>query len=176
MGFLCRTSLLVVLTLNKSNINIVQRKSIFFDRPLKLIFFGIVKPTIMSFTSCSQSWQFTEKLRKDLQIGYVPSIITGCFIYFSSFLKSHWCKFEFQQAYTLMLEQERANYIVVVLLEDIPQKKLTEELKVYLRTYTYIDAREYANNKEMIRKRIRFALPKVPLKELKVIIHLRGPA
>ena len=71
----------------------------------------------------------------------------------------------------MVLRDGRTDYIVVVLLEDVPQKKLTEELKVYLRTYTYIDAREYANDVEMIRKRIRFALPKLPLKQLKVIIH-----
>ena len=70
-----------------------------------------------------------------------------------------------------MLQQERADYIIVVLLEDVPQKALTAEMKVYLKTYTYIDAREYSNDVEMIRKRIRFALPKVPLKQLKVIIH-----
>ncbi len=70
----------------------------------------------------------------------------------------------------MVLRQGKTDYIVVVLLEDVPQKKLTEELKVYLRTYTYIDAREYANNIDMIRKRIRFALPKQPLKQLKVFI------
>ena len=67
-----------------------------------------------------------------------------------------------------MLRDGRTDYIVVVLLEDVPQKALTEELKVYLRTYTYIDAREYRNDIEMIRKRIRFALPKISLKQNQV--------
>ncbi len=74
----------------------------------------------------------------------------------------------------MVLRQGRTDYIVVVLLGDVPHKELTEELKVYLKTHTYIDAREYANDIELIRKRIRFALPKVPLKQLKVIIHSKS--
>ncbi len=71
----------------------------------------------------------------------------------------------------MVLQEGRTDYIVVVLLEDVPQKALTEELKVYLKTFTYIDAREYSNDIEMIRKRIRFALPKIPLKQYKVLIY-----
>ncbi len=82
-------------------------------------------------------------------------------------MKSKWCRFEFTHAYNYVLEG-RVDYIIVVLLDDIPRGALTEELRAYLTTNTYIDAREYAKDFEMIRKRIRFALPKVPLKELKV--------
>ena len=84
-------------------------------------------------------------------------------------MKSKWCRYEFSHAYDMVLEG-RTDYVVVVLLDDVPRKALTEELKAYLRTYTYIDAREYAKDVEMIRKRIRFALPKVPLMQLKVIL------
>ncbi len=68
-----------------------------------------------------------------------------------------------------MVLEGKTDYIVVVLLEDVPNNKLTEELKVYHKTYTYIDAREYSNDIELIRKRIRFALPKVSINHLKVI-------
>ena len=88
-------------------------------------------------------------------------------------MKSKWCKYEFTHAYDIVLEG-RTDYIVVVLLEDVPQKALTEELKVYLKTYTYIDAREYAKDIEMIRKKIRFALPKQSLKQLKVMNRLHA--
>ncbi len=89
-------------------------------------------------------------------------------VHFRAFLKSHWCKYEFSHAYDIVLEG-RTDYVVVVLLEDVPQKALSEELKAYLKTYTYIDAREYTKDIEMIRKRIRFALPKETIKQLKVI-------
>ena len=71
----------------------------------------------------------------------------------------------------MVLQDGRTNYIVVVLLEDVPQTALTDDLKVYLRTFTYIDAREYRNDIEMIRKKIRFALPKIPLKQNQVFIY-----
>ncbi len=71
----------------------------------------------------------------------------------------------------MVLQDGRTDYIVVVLLEDVPQKDLTEELKVYLRTFTYIDAKEYRNDVEMIRKKIRFALPRIPLKQNQVFIY-----
>ncbi len=90
-------------------------------------------------------------------------------VLFRAFLKSHWCKYEFSHAYDMVL-QGRTDYVVVILLEDVPLKALSEELKAYLRTYTYIDARDYAKDVEMIRKRVRFALPKEPLKQLKVIL------
>ncbi len=94
--------------------------------------------------------------------------ITVKYIHFRAYLRSHWCRFEFTQAYNMVLQDGRTDYIVVVLLGDVPQTALTDDLKVYLRTFTYIDAKEYRNDIEMIRKKIRFALPKIPLKQNQV--------
>ena len=67
---------------------------------------------------------------------------------------------EFSQAYHQVVEG-RLNYIIVVLLEKPAQNKLPPELQTYLTTHTYIDARKYADEMDTIRKRIRFAMPKL---------------
>ena len=74
---------------------------------------------------------------------------------------------EFAQAYHQVV-QGRPNYIIVVLLEKPGPNKLPPELETYLTTHTYIDARKYADEMETIRKRVRFALPKISRKELLV--------
>ncbi len=56
------------------------------------------------------------------------------------------------------------NFLIPILLEDLPIDELPRDLQTYLRTYTYIDAREY--DMETLRRRIRFAMPDVPLQKL----------
>ena len=56
----------------------------------------------------------------------------------------------------------------MVLVEKPTRNKLTPELNAYLKSHTYIDATNFESNLETIRKRIRFAMPKIPLKEKKV--------
>ncbi len=124
---------------------------------------GNVKHHILAIfakNSCTRTFLFYSKLNPIL---FYSSLL------FRAFLKSKWCKYEFSHAYDMVLEG-KPDYIVVVLLDDVPQKTLSEELKAYLKTYTYIDARQYGKDIELIRKRIRFALPKVPLEQLKVIM------
>ncbi len=62
--------------------------------------------------------------------------------------------------------QARRNFVIVVLLEKPAPGKLPPELETYLETHTYIDARRYADEMDIIRKKIRFAMPKIPLKYL----------
>ncbi len=83
-------------------------------------------------------------------------------------MESHWCLEEFSQAYYKVVEGKCVNHIIVVLLERPAQNKLPPELEMYLDTHTYIDARKYADEMQTIRKRIRFAMPKVPMKQLLV--------
>ena len=58
----------------------------------------------------------------------------------------------------------KANFLIPILLEDITLQDLPRDLQMYIRTYTYIDARE--NDTDTLRKRIRFAMPDTPLKVL----------
>ncbi len=74
---------------------------------------------------------------------------------------------EFSQAYQQVVDG-RINYIIVVLLQKPMHEDLPPELDTYLKTHTYIDAQMYPNDINTIRKKIRFAMPKTPLKVLKV--------
>ncbi len=78
---------------------------------------------------------------------------------------------EFSQAYHEVMEG-RLHYLVVVLLQHPIHHDLPPELETYLKTHTYIDAKKYPNNIETIRKAIRFAMPKTPLRHLQVSVHL----
>ena len=83
-------------------------------------------------------------------------------------MESHWCLEEFSQAYYKVVEGKCVNHIIVVLLERPAADTLPPELEMYLTTHTYIDARKYADEMETIRKRIRFAMPKDPMKNIMV--------
>ncbi len=74
---------------------------------------------------------------------------------------------EFHQAYHEVMEG-RLNYLVVVLLQRPMAHDLPPELDTYLKTYTYIDAQKAPLDVNTIRKRIRFSMPKTPLKDIKV--------
>ncbi len=80
---------------------------------------------------------------------------------YRKFAESHWCLEEFAQAYHQMV-QGRINYIIIVMVEKPSSNQLPAELETYLTTHTYIDARNHAGELELIRKRIRFAMPKIP--------------
>ena len=84
-----------------------------------------------------------------------------------NFLQSQWCLYEFQQAYLLVMEG-KINYLIIVLLEDVPRDAMSPELRAYLKTHTYLDARNYDINMATVRKQLRFSMPKIPLKELQV--------
>ncbi len=88
-------------------------------------------------------------------------------MFLRNFVESHWCLEEFAQAYHQVVEG-RLNYIIVVLLEKPAPNTLPPELETYLTTHTYIDARKYVDDMETIRKRIRFAMPRLPLNQMRV--------
>lgn len=54
-----------------------------------------------------------------------------------SFLKSEWCKYEFQTAHYDGLSQ-KMNTLIVVLFENINEELLDPDLKLYLKTKTYL--------------------------------------
>ncbi|XP_066286080.1 toll-like receptor Tollo [Branchiostoma lanceolatum] len=55
----------------------------------------------------------------------------------NNFLESDWCQLEFQAAHAQML-QDRANRVIVVLLEDIPEENAPPDIQHYLKTNTYL--------------------------------------
>ncbi len=72
---------------------------------------------------------------------------------------------EFTIAHQKVVEGYK-QYVIVILAEDLELESLPNELRTYLRTYTYIDARNHEDNLERIRKRVRFAMPGTPLQKI----------
>ena len=67
--------------------------------------------------------------------------------------------------------------LIPILLQDLNlddvqlDQDLLAVLRQYLRTYTYMDAKDYQCNIEKMRKRILFQMPAVPLSKMLMIIQ-----
>ena len=70
-----------------------------------------------------------------------------------SFIRSEWCMLEFRAAHRKVL-RDRTNYLIIVLFDDVDIKTLDEELKLYLRTNTYLSV-----DNKWFWKQLRYALP-----------------
>ena len=55
----------------------------------------------------------------------------------SSFAKSEWCLLEFRAAHRKVLE-DRMNYLIIIVFDDVDMAELDEEIKLYMRTNTYV--------------------------------------
>ncbi len=77
-----------------------------------------------------------------------------------NFLQSDWCKIEFRSAHLKAL-QERSNYLIVIVLNEVSEDDLDEEMKLYLTTNTYIrvDSKWFWEN-------LKYALPKKTLSQI----------
>ena len=78
-----------------------------------------------------------------------------------NFLKSEWCRLEFKSAHRRVL-RDRSNYLIVILFDGINIDDLDEDMKLYLRTNTYI---EY--DSKWFWERMHYAMPKTPLANLR---------
>ena len=54
-----------------------------------------------------------------------------------SFAKSRWCLLEFRFAHQKVLE-DRTNYLIIILFDDVDVADLDKEIKLYMRTNTYV--------------------------------------
>lgn len=72
----------------------------------------------------------------------------------NSFIQSEWCRFEFRAAHQKVLE-DKTNYLILVLFDDVNSNSLDDEIKLYLRTNTYLSV----SNKWFWQK-LLYALPK----------------
>ena len=78
-----------------------------------------------------------------------------------NFIKSGWCDLEFQAAHQRALE-DRSNFLIVVLLEEVDQKDLDETLCLYMKTKTYVSADD-----KWLWEKLLYAMPKIPIDKLK---------
>ena len=58
--------------------------------------------------------------------------------------------------------KDRTNYLIVVLCEDISSEDLDEDMKMYLKTNTYL-----SRDNRWFWQKLRYAMPQRPLRELK---------
>lgn len=73
-----------------------------------------------------------------------------------NFIKSEWCRFEFKSAHHQVL-RDRRKRLIVVLLGEVPQKDLDPDIRLYLKTNTYLQWGD-----KLFWEKLRFALPDVP--------------
>ena len=70
-----------------------------------------------------------------------------------NFIQSDWCMLEFRTAHRKVLEG-RANYLIIVLFDDVNVDSLDYELKLYLRTNTYLSVQS-----KSFWQQLKYALP-----------------
>lgn len=74
-----------------------------------------------------------------------------------NFIKSEWCRFEFKSAYHQVL-RDRRRRLIVILLGEVPQKDLDPDIRLYLKTNTYLQWGD-----KLFWDKFRYALPDVPI-------------
>ena len=80
------------------------------------------------------------------------------------YLQSGWCKEEFSLAYLEAVEG-RCGFIILLMLDDLKIENLPDEMQKYVKTRTYIEVK----NTELYRKKLLYAMPRVPLRKCEEI-------
>ena len=57
-----------------------------------------------------------------------------------NFVKSEWCLLEFRAAHQKVLE-DRMNYLIIILFDDVDMAEVNDEIKLYMRTNTYLSVK-----------------------------------
>ncbi|KAK4299276.1 hypothetical protein Pmani_028450 [Petrolisthes manimaculis] len=70
-----------------------------------------------------------------------------------NFIKSEWCRFEFRSAHHEVLKDRRRR-LIVILLGDVPQRDLDPDIRLYLKTNTYL---KWGDNHFW--EKLKFAMP-----------------
>ena len=76
-----------------------------------------------------------------------------------SFARSEWCLLEFRAAHRKVIE-DRMNYLIIILLDDVNMAELDEEIKLYMRTNTYVSYRD-----KWFWQKLFYAMPQQPARE-----------
>ena len=56
------------------------------------------------------------------------------------FVRSEWCLLEFRAAHQKVLE-DRINYLIIILFDDVDMAEVDDEIKLYMRTNTYLSVK-----------------------------------
>ena len=76
-----------------------------------------------------------------------------------SFARSEWCLLEFRAAHRKVIE-DRMKYLIIILLDDVNMAELDEEIKLYMRTNTYVS---YSD--KWFWQKLFYAMPQQPARE-----------
>ena len=83
-----------------------------------------------------------------------------CLILIRNYLNSNWCKEEFSQGHLEAVEG-RHRFLILVMVDDVNVGDLPDEMQKYVKTRTYIDAKDM----EMLRKKLLYSMPQKPIKD-----------
>ncbi|KAI5731822.1 hypothetical protein M8J77_016634 [Diaphorina citri] len=72
-----------------------------------------------------------------------------------NFIKSEWCRYEFKSAHHQVLRGKKR--LIVILLGEVPQKDLDPDIRLYLKSNTYLQWGD-----KLFWEKLKFALPDVP--------------
>ncbi len=73
-------------------------------------------------------------------------------------MRSNWWIEEFRIAHSHLVKG-RKKLIIPVKLEDIPEREIDRDLKLYMNRFTYADVQDL----QLFRKKLLYAMPKYPL-------------
>ena len=76
-----------------------------------------------------------------------------------SFARSEWCLLEFRAAHRKVIE-DRMNYLIIILLDDVNMAELDEEIKLYMHTNTYVS---YSD--KWFWQKLFYAMPQQPARQ-----------
>ena len=81
-----------------------------------------------------------------------------------NYLNSGWCKEEFSQG-QLEAVEGRHRFIILIILDDINVGDLPDEMQIYVKTHTYIDAINLNTRKDMelFRRKLLYTMPQNPI-------------
>ena len=71
-----------------------------------------------------------------------------------NFVRSEWCCYEFKAAHHEAIKERKGN-ILLVLLEELDEKQLDADIKMYIKTHTYLETKH-----PQFTERLILALPK----------------
>ena len=75
-----------------------------------------------------------------------------------SYVESKWCQFELHLSQHRLLESERRDDLILIVLEDVPKQQLDVGLRYLMRTRTYLAWRSDIDGQRNFWKRLRHDL------------------
>ena len=79
-----------------------------------------------------------------------------------NFVRSEWCLLEFRAAHQKVLE-DRMNYLIIILFDDVDMAEVDDEIKLYMRTNTYLSVKN-----KWFWEKLFYALPQNSKRETEV--------